>query len=113
MQIINCGVQIINCGERVRSASARRFEGVPKVSVLNKLQKHIRRVMRTPDVCLCKNKGADQLAVTAKLISAFVFATWIVQCCHASGKSQGNLKIFKVKKLSANFANCQEILNFW
>ena len=45
------------------------------------------RVIRKPDFCLCENKGADQLritaqisfAVTAKLISAFVFATPIVQ----------------------------------
>ena len=37
--------------------------------------------MRKLDFCLYENKGADQLkfAVTAKLISAFVFATWIVQ----------------------------------
>ena len=41
------------------------------------------RIVRKPDFCLCENKGADQLrisfAVTAKLISAFVFATRIVQ----------------------------------
>ena len=36
-------------------------------------------VMRKPAFCICENKEADQLAVTAKLISAFVFATWIVQ----------------------------------
>ena len=30
-------------------------------------------------VCICENKDADQLHVTAKLISAFVFATQIVQ----------------------------------
>ena len=40
--------------------------------------------MRKPDICICENKDADQLrgnreAVTAKLISAFVFATQIVQ----------------------------------
>ena len=35
--------------------------------------------MRKPDFCICENKDADQLAVTAKLISAFVFATQIVQ----------------------------------
>ena len=29
--------------------------------------------------CLGKNKGADQLRITAKLISAYVFATQIVQ----------------------------------
>ena len=43
--------------------------------------------MRKPDFCLGENKGADQLRgnreadqrLTAKLISAFVFATRIVQ----------------------------------
>ena len=44
--------------------------------------------MGKPATCICENKGADQLrgnreaisfAVTAKLISAFVFATRIVQ----------------------------------
>ena len=30
-------------------------------------------------IYICETKGADQLAVTAKLISAFVFATRIVQ----------------------------------
>ena len=34
---------------------------------------------RRPAVCICENKDADQLAVTAKLISAFVLATRIVQ----------------------------------
>ena len=39
------------------------------------------RVMRKPDICLCENKGVDQLcsAVTAQLISTFVFITRIVQ----------------------------------
>ena len=44
-------------------------------------------VMRKPTFCICENKDADQLrgdheavAVTAKLISAFVFTTRIVQC---------------------------------
>ena len=42
-------------------------------------------VVRKLDFCICENKDADQLrgyisfAVTAKLISAFVFATRIVQ----------------------------------
>ena len=35
--------------------------------------------MRKPAFCVCENKDADQLAVTAKLISAFIFATRIVQ----------------------------------
>ena len=34
--------------------------------------------MRKPAFCICENKDADQLR-TAKLISVFVFATWIVQ----------------------------------
>ena len=36
--------------------------------------------MRKPDFCICENKDADQLRGNrAKLISAFVFAAWIVQ----------------------------------
>ena len=40
--------------------------------------------MSRPAFCICENKDADQLrgycfAVTAKLISVFVFAIWIVQ----------------------------------
>ena len=35
--------------------------------------------MRKPDFCICENKDAYQFRVTAKLISAFVFATRIVQ----------------------------------
>ena len=35
--------------------------------------------MGKPTICLGENKGADQLRVIAKLISAFVFATQIVQ----------------------------------
>ena len=37
-------------------------------------------LVRKPTFCICETKDADQLrGVTAKLISAFVFATWIVQ----------------------------------
>ena len=35
--------------------------------------------MGKPTICIGENKDADQLAVTAKLIIAFVFATRIVQ----------------------------------
>ena len=35
--------------------------------------------MRKPDFCLCKNKGQISFVVTAQLMSAFVFATGIVQ----------------------------------
>ena len=31
--------------------------------------------MRKPVLCICENKAADQLSVTAHLISAFVFAS--------------------------------------
>ena len=41
--------------------------------------KYMSRVMRKRVFCICENKDADQLAVTAKLISAFVFATRIEQ----------------------------------
>ena len=38
------------------------------------------RSIRKPDFCICENKGADQDCGNheADLISAFVFATWIV-----------------------------------
>ena len=42
-------------------------------------QKHMSHVMRKRDYCLCENKAQISFAVTAKLISAFVFATRIVQ----------------------------------
>ena len=40
---------------------------------------YMRRVMRKPTFCICENKGAEiSFTVTAKLISAFVFATRII-----------------------------------
>ena len=41
--------------------------------------KDMSRPVGKPTICIGENKGADQFAVTAKLISAFVFATRIVQ----------------------------------
>ena len=41
------------------------------------LSKHLSRLMGKPTICIGKSKDTDQ--VTAKLISAFVFATRIVQ----------------------------------
>ena len=35
--------------------------------------------MRTPTICICKNKAADQLCRNCTAISAFVFAARIVQ----------------------------------
>ena len=40
---------------------------------------HLSQIMRKPTFCICENIDADPSAVTAKLISAFVFATQIVQ----------------------------------
>ena len=41
---------------------------------------HLSRLVRKSAFCICENKDADQLCSnTAKLISAFVFAIWIVQ----------------------------------
>ena len=40
---------------------------------------HMSLVMRKPAFFICENKDADQLRGTAKLISAFIFATRIVQ----------------------------------
>ena len=43
-----------------------------------RLNKYMSRVVRKPDLCICENKGADQLR-GSKLISAFVFTIRIVQ----------------------------------
>ena len=56
----------------------------PHSIIVKSLNFEMSLVMRKPDFCICENKDADQLrgnreAVTAKLISAFVFATKIVQ----------------------------------
>ena len=40
---------------------------------------YMSRIMRKPDFCICETKAQISFAVTAKLISAFVFATRIVQ----------------------------------
>ena len=48
-------------------------------------------VVRKPAFCICENKDADQLRGAAKLISAFVFATWIVQSLlHLNPKFQAS-----------------------
>ena len=44
---------------------------------MHNIEPHVNSVMRNPAFCLWENKDVDQL--TAQLISAFVFATWIVQ----------------------------------
>ena len=59
--------------------------------------------MGKPTICIGENRGGR--AVTAKRLSAFVFATRILQFRVAT--RQGNLNFFKVRELSGNFANCQ------
>ena len=47
---------------------------------MNQAEMHyLSRVMIKPGFCICENKDADQLRGTAKLISAFIFNTRIVQ----------------------------------
>ena len=41
------------------------------------VQQHMSHLMGKPTICIGENKDADQLRGTAKLISAFVFATRI------------------------------------
>ena len=49
-------------------------------NVYIKIKTNLSCFMRKPTFCICEIKGADQLSrVTAKLISAFVFATQILQ----------------------------------
>ena len=40
---------------------------------------YMSRVVRKPALCICENKAWINFGVTAKLISVFVFAIWIVQ----------------------------------
>ena len=47
-----------------------------KLPEIRSILLNLSRVMRKPDFCLCKNKGADQL----RSICQAVFATRIVQC---------------------------------
>ena len=54
---------------------------LPRLTMFSLYHVYLSRVVRKPAFCICENKDADQLRgkVTAKLISAFVFATRIVQ----------------------------------
>ena len=40
---------------------------------------HLSRLVRKPTICICENKGTDQLRSHCKADLTFVFATWIVQ----------------------------------
>ena len=55
------------------------FEGSRTLTLEHSFdQGNMSRIMRKPDFYLCENKCADRFAVTAQLISAFVFATRII-----------------------------------
>ena len=43
------------------------------------IQSHMSRVMRKPDVCLCENKGADQLCCNSTADQRLCFRYRIVQ----------------------------------
>ena len=64
-----CTVQVYSCHTYTNA------QKIGRDSIL-----HLSRIMRKPAFCICENKGEDQLgsAETMKLISAFVFATYIV-----------------------------------
>ena len=70
-------------GVKKKSFSDRIFSWL--VRCIPSLCTQMSRLVRKPTICIGENKDADQLraqisfAVTAKLISAFVFATRIVQ----------------------------------
>ena len=49
------------------------------------------RLMRKPTICIGENKDAD--AATAKLISAFILATWKVQFLFLSPKFQASSRL--------------------
>ena len=58
--------------------------------------------MSKPDICLCENKGADQLCsncTAAQLISAFVFATQIVLIFSINLKLHDSIYIHSLQRL--------------
>ena len=57
----------------------RRFHTIlcPTFNTISTL--YLSRLMGKPTICICETKAQISFAVTAKLISAFVFATRIVQ----------------------------------
>ena len=59
--------------------------------------------MRKPYFCLCENEGADQLLSSAKLISAFILATLILQFLSSS-----NTKNFQIL---AFFCDCTRFVS--
>ena len=58
------------CSSMQRHLTAHQFLQVP-------MDNGLICVVRKSDFCICENKDADQLVVTARLISTFVFATRI------------------------------------
>ena len=50
-----------------------------KRNAVESFEYHLSGAMRKPDFCTCEKKAQISCAVTAQLISAFVFATQIIQ----------------------------------
>ena len=71
------------CRTRERNLQTPKCKGRCATNCANRASTlYMSHSMRKPAFCICENKDADQLrgyAVTAKLISAFVFAPWIEQ----------------------------------
>ena len=69
----------------------RSFDGITVELVKPVKLIYLSLVMRKPAFCICENKDADQLRGNAKLISAFVFATRLVQSfCFLNPKFQAS-----------------------
>ena len=73
-------VNVIYCINRPVSHNINRRLLIKTKSVIRECALLIhdsRRIVRIPDFAYAKTKAQISFAVTAKLISAFVFATWI------------------------------------
>ena len=76
--------------------------------------------MRKPAFCICDNKRADQLhghrvaAVIAQLISAFVFATWIVKSLLSKSEIAVNYSpvCLDVAQIKDSFCQCFKQITF-
>ena len=81
----------LNLFYQISSVLVRLLEAVYQYLV--PMHGHLSLVMRKPD--FAKTKPQISFAVTAKLISAFVFATWIVQSLYyLNPKFQASIAIF-------------------
>ena len=77
--LVNC-LCLLHCRMCVRCAEqGRRTSTVNSCDLPLRVSGNMSLVMRKPDFCICENKTQISFAVTAKLISAFVFAARKVQ----------------------------------